>query len=248
MKKSKKLENEGLDIINDIQNKIEKNNQNKKSKKIIWITSSAILFIIAIVFWGVVDKVGDAVGETVADVVGTDLGNAKSLYYLTDEFLEERISNSSYSLYSQCQVTRVVDGDTIDVDCPFNKNEKIRYAYLDTPEVWKKVNGKWEEDNQCFGKEASSINKELVEGKKVFIFDQSITKDPYGRRISNVIVKDGKDKNLMVNSFLVGEGYATVYYSRDPLFKMLNTGKEENMAKVEGLAKKYNKGLWGKCN
>jgi endonuclease YncB( thermonuclease family) len=216
--------------------------------KIIWITSSTILFILAIIFWGIVDKVGDAVGETVADVVGTDLDNAKSLYYLTDEFLEEIISGSSYSTYSKCQVTRVVDGDTIDVDCPFNKNETIRYAYLDTPEVWKKVNGKWEEDNQCFGKEASNINKELVEGKKVLLFHQSPIKDPYGRRISTVIVKDGKDKNLMVNSFLVGEGYATVYYSKDRLFKILNSGKEENMAKVEGLAKKYNKGLWSKCN
>jgi len=216
--------------------------------KIIWITSSTILFILAIIFWGIVDKVGDAVGETVADVVGTDLDNAKSDYYFSDEFLEETISGSSFSTYSKCQVTRVVDGDTIDVDCPFNKNETIRYAYLDTPEVWKKVNGKWEEDNQCFGKEASNINKELVEGKEVFLFHQSPIKDAYGRRISSVIVKDGKDKNLMVNSFLVGEGYATVYYSKDRLFKILNSGKEQNMAKVEGLAKKYNKGLWGKCN
>ena len=220
----------------------------KNSKKLIWITSSTILFVMGILFWGVVDRVGDAVGETVADVVGTDLDNAKSDYYLTDEFMEETISGSSFSTYSKCQVTRVVDGDTIDVDCPFKQKDTIRYAYLDTPEVWKKVNGKWEEDNQCFGKEASNINKELVEGKEVFLFHQSPIKDPYGRRISTVIVRDGKDKNLVVNSFLVGEGYATVYYSKDRLFQMLNTGKEENMAKVEGLAKKYNKGLWDKCN
>ena len=162
--------------------------------------------------------------------------------------MEEKISNSSFKTYSQCEVTRVVDGDTIDVDCPFNKNETIRYAYLDTPEVWKKANGKWEEDNQCFGKEASNMNKELVEGKKVFIFDQSLGKDPFGRRISNVIVNEGKDKNLLVNAFLVGEGYATVYYSNDHVFQMFNSGKEENMEYFEGLAKKYNKGLWGKCN
>ena len=199
--------------------------------KIIWITSSTILFI-AIIIWFVVDR------------VGTDLD--KSIYYLTDEYMEEKISNSSYRTYSQCEVTRVVDGDTIDVDCPFNKNETIRYAYLDTPEVWTKVNGKWEEDNQCFGKEASNMNKELVEGKKVFIFDQSLGKDPFGRRISNVIVNDGKDKNLLVNALLVGEGYATVYYSNDREF--FYSAKEENMEYFEGLAKKYNKGLWGKCN
>ena len=203
----------------------------------------------AIIFWAVVDRVGDAVGETVADVVGTDLDNAKSDYYLTDEFMEETISGSSFSTYSKCQVTRVVDGDTIDVDCPFKQKDTIRYAYLDTPEVWKKVNGKWEEDNQCFGKEASNINKELVEGKKVLLFDLIPDyKDPFGRRISTVIVKEGKDKNLMVNLFLVGEGYATVYYQRDPLYKFFYLNGEEAMAKVEEEARKENRGLWGKCN
>tara|TARA_B110001454_G_scaffold218602_1_gene247096 strand:- start:460 stop:1206 length:747 start_codon:yes stop_codon:yes gene_type:complete len=248
MKNSKKLEKEGLDIINDIQNKIEKNNQNKKSKKIIWITS--ILVIIAfLLFWGAVDEIGDAVGETVADVVGTDLDKAKSPYYVSDEYLEELISLKSYGRYSQCEVTRIADGDTIDVDCPFKKNESIRYAYLDTPEVRKKVNGKWEEDNQCFGKEASNINKELVEGKKVLLFDLIPDyKDPFGRRISTVIVKEGKDKNLMVNLFLVGEGYATVYYQRDPLYKFFYLNGEEAMAKVEEEARKENRGLWGKCN
>jgi len=202
----------------------------------------------AILFWAVVDSVGDAVGETVSEVVGTNLDKAKSPYYVTDEYLEELISNSSYDRYSQCEVTRIVDGDTIDVDCPF-KNESIRYAYLDTPEVRKKVNGKWEEDNQCFGKEASNINKELVEGKKVLLFDLLPDyKDPYGRRISTVIVKEGKDKNLIVNTFLVGEGYATVYYQRDPLYKFFYLNGEEAMAKVEEVAKKSNKGLWSKCN
>ena len=63
--------------------------------KIIWITSSTILFILAIIFWGIVDKVGDAVGETVADVVGTDLDNAKSLYYFSDEDLSELFSETT---------------------------------------------------------------------------------------------------------------------------------------------------------
>ena len=249
MKKSKKLEKEGLDIINDIQNKIEKNNQNKKSKKIIWITS--ILVIIAfLLFWGAVDEIGDAVGETVADVVGTDLDKAKSPYYVSDEYLEELISLKSYGRYSQCEVTRIADGDTIDVDCPFKKNESIRYAFLDTPEVRKKVNGKWEEDNQCFGKEASNINKELVEGKKVILIDLLPDyKDPYGRRISTVIVNYGKDKNLMVNEFLVGEGYAKVYKQKEiPILKFGEQSVEEALENIEEKARDNNKGLWGKCN
>ena len=248
MKKSKKLEKEGLDIINDIQNKIEKNNQNKKSKKIIWITSTTILVIIAFVFWGAVDKLGDAIGETVAGVVGTDLDNSKSPYYITDEDLSELFSETL--LKNKCQVTRVADGDTIDVDCPFKKEESVRYAFLNTPEVRKKVNGKWEEDNQCFGKEASNINKELVEGKKVLLFDLLPDyKDPYGRRISTVIVNDGKDKNLMVNEFLVGEGYAKVYKQKEiPILKFGEQSVEEALENIEEKARDNNKGLWGKCN
>ena len=214
-------------------------------KIIVYTVTTSGMIGVGILLWFAVDRIGDAVGQAVADEVSDDID--KSIYYLTDEFMEEKISNSSFNTYSKCQVTRVVDGDTIDVDCPFNKKETVRYAYLDTPEVWKKVNGKWEEDNQCFGKEASNINKELVEGKEVLLFDQSLIKDPYGRRISNVIVNEGKDKNLLVNLFLLGEGYATVYYSRDPVQKILNAGKEQNAEMFEDLAKKYNKGLWGKC-
>ena len=215
-------------------------------KIIVYTVTTSGMIGVGILLWFAVDRVGDAIGDAVSGEVSDDID--KSMYYLTDEFLEEKISESSFNTYSKCQVTRVADGDTIDVRCPFRNEESVRYAHINTPEVWKKVNGKWQEDNQCYGKEASNINKELVEGKEVFLFHQSPIKDPYGRRISTVIVKDGKDKNLMVNSFLVGEGYATVYYSRDPLFKMLNLGKEENMEKMERLARKYNKGLWDKCN
>ena len=236
-KNSKKLEQEGLDIVNDIQNKID-NNKKKKTKKFIW--SSVV--VVALIIWFVADRVGD-VGE---DIVGTDID--KSIYYLTDEELSGLFSDTTLAK-NKCQVTRVADGDTIDVICPFSNEETIRYAHIDTPEVWKKVNGKWQEDNQCYGKEASNINKELVEGKKVWIFDQQLgMKDVYNRKIANVIVNEGKDKNLIVNAFLLGEGFATVYYSNNPLQKFLNVGKVQGAEGLESLAKKYNKGLWGKCN
>ena len=215
-------------------------------KKVVFnVITIIILFGIGMVLWNILDNVGEAVGETIAGAVGTDID--KSAYYLTDEELLGLFSKSTLAR-NKCQVTRVADGDTIDVLCPFRNEETIRYAFLDTPEVWKKVNGKWQEDNQCYGKEASNINKELVEGKKVWVIDQSLTKDVYNRRISNVIVNEGKDKNLLVNAFLLGEGFATVYYSNNPLQKFLNVGKVQGAEGLESLAKKYNKGLWGKCN
>ena len=85
--------------------------------------------------------------------------------------------------------------------------------------------------------------------QKVWIFDQQLgMKDVYNRKIANVIVNEGKDKNLLVNAFLLGEGFATVYYSNNPLQKFLNVGKVQGEEGLESLAKKYNKGLWGKCN
>jgi len=245
-KNSKKLEQEGLDIVNDIQNKIDNNNENPILKKIVYVITTIVLFVIGMVLWNILDNVAEAVGETIAGAVGTDID--KSSYYLTDEELSELFSNRNLAR-NKCQVTRVADGDTIDVLCPFRNEETIRYAYLDTPEVWKKVNGKWQEDNQCYGKEASNINKELVEGKKVWIFDQQLgMKDVYNRKIANVIVNEGKDKNLIVNAFLLGEGFATVYYSNNPLQKFLNVGKVQGAEGLESIAKKNNKGLWGKCN
>ena len=55
-------------------------------------------------------------------------------------------------------VVRVVDGDTIELE----GGERLRYIGIDTPET---VDPR--KEVQCFGKEASAKNKELVEGQAV---------------------------------------------------------------------------------
>src|SRR3989344_7784781 len=57
------------------------------------------------------------------------------------------------------KVTRVVDGDTIDVEID-GKIERVRYIGIDTPET---VDPR--KPVQCFGGEASKKNQELGEGK-----------------------------------------------------------------------------------
>ena len=59
--------------------------------------------------------------------------------------------------YEKVYVSRVVDGDTIGLD----DGRKIRYLGIDTPETVHPS-----KDVQCFGPEASKINKELVLNKK----------------------------------------------------------------------------------
>ena len=55
------------------------------------------------------------------------------------------------------QVSKVIDGDTIEVE----GGMKVRYIGIDTPETSHPTKGL-----QCFGKQATEKNRQLVEGKK----------------------------------------------------------------------------------
>src|SRR5215212_6901731 len=58
-------------------------------------------------------------------------------------------------------VTRVVDGDTVEVDLD-GVEEDVRYVGVDTPETVKP-----DTPVQCFGPQASSFNHRLVEHRRV---------------------------------------------------------------------------------
>tara|TARA_B100000676_G_scaffold192503_1_gene189210 strand:+ start:36 stop:665 length:630 start_codon:yes stop_codon:yes gene_type:complete len=200
------------------------------------ITGIILIFIFALIYGFIKDKVID---------IFTEEETVKSAYYISDKSLEETLSDSLFTVSEECSVTRVVDGDTIDVDCPSGKNQSVRYLLIDTPEVWKKVSGKWIEDNQCYGKEASKMNKSLVENKKVILISNTLEpKDYYNRKLSHVLINEGKDKNLIVNLFLVGEGFAKFEEYRG----VMSFIYEDNaMKKMENIAKENKKGLWGEC-
>src|SRR5258708_38548160 len=63
--------------------------------------------------------------------------------------------------FIQAQVTRVVDGDTIEVSLN-GQLQKPRYLGINTPET---VDPR--RPVQCFGHEASDANKKLLEGKTI---------------------------------------------------------------------------------
>jgi micrococcal nuclease len=97
------------------------------------------------------------------------------------------------------QVVRVVDGDTIIVNVE-GQEYRVRYIGIDTPETVHPT-----KPVEPFGKEASEMNKQLVEGKIVRLEKDISETDRYGRLLRYVYVDD-----IFVNAELVRLGYAQV--------------------------------------
>ena len=125
------------------------------------------------------------------------------------------------------KVTRVIDGDTIELE----NGQKVRYIGIDTPETVapNKPDG-------CFGKDAANKNRELVENKYVRLEKDVNETDRYGRLLRYVYVD-----NIFVNDYLVRQGYAFAV-SYPPDIKM-----QELLQNAEKEARENNRGLWGMC-
>jgi micrococcal nuclease len=131
---------------------------------------------------------------------------------------------------ARAYVTRVVDGDTVEVQLD-GTEEDVRYIGVDTPETVKPG-----EPVQCFGKRASGFNHALVEGERVrLVFDQE-RRDVYGRLLAYVYL-DG----LFVNADLVRRGYARTL-SIPP-----NDRFADRFKRLEMAAARAGRGLWGAC-
>jgi len=130
----------------------------------------------------------------------------------------------------EAPVTNVVDGDTIDV--LVNGQElRVRYIGIDTPET---VDPR--RLVECFGREASERNRQLVEGRSVGLEQDVSETDQFGRLLRYVWV-DGQ----MVNAALVEEGYATAAtFPPDVKYADL-------FASLQGQARETGRGLWSAC-
>jgi micrococcal nuclease len=96
-------------------------------------------------------------------------------------------------------VVRVVDGDTIQVRIG-GRLEKVRYIGVNTPEVHHPTKGE-----EPGGREATEVNRGLVEGKPARLELDVQERDRYGRVLAYVWVGD-----VMINAELVRLGYAQV--------------------------------------
>jgi len=133
---------------------------------------------------------------------------------------------------SQCGVTsgvvsRVIDGDTIDLE----SGERIRYILVNAPEI---TSGK----NDCYGQNAAQFNTDLVLGKTVSIRYDAECTDRFDRLLAFVSV-DGTD----VNKLLVERGYACVLH-----IPPAGDSRADEFEALEDAAKLANRGLWGECD
>ncbi len=132
---------------------------------------------------------------------------------------------------AQTRVTRVIDGDTIEVQIAGHEDE-VRYIGIDTPETVKP-----DTPVQCFGPQASTENHKLVEGRRVrLVFDRE-RRDVYGRLLAYVYAGE-----VFVNAELVRGGYArTLTISPNTA----HAGLFHRLARAAGRA---GRGLWAECS
>ncbi len=125
-------------------------------------------------------------------------------------------------------VTRIIDGDTIEVSLS-GTTYTIRYIGIDAPESVAP-----NRPIEPYGREASSRNAELVLGKAVRLEKDVSETDKYGRLLRYVYVGD-----LFVNAELVRGGYAqAISYPPDVKYQSL-------FLQLQGEARMAGRGLWG---
>jgi micrococcal nuclease len=132
------------------------------------------------------------------------------------------------------KVVSVVDGDTIELE----SGEKLRYIGIDTPETKHPRKGV-----ECFGREASNKNKELVEGKTILMQKDVSETDKFGRLLRYIYLPSPttSDEALFVNQYLVEQGYAfAVSFPPD-------IAQNTQFKEAELYAREHNVGLWNIC-
>ncbi|MGF7535441.1 thermonuclease family protein [Bacillus mexicanus] len=149
----------------------------------------------------------------------------------TQSSSETKTDAKNVSEYATIQATviSVIDGDTIKVSIN-NKEEKVRFLLVDTPETVSPRVGV-----QPFGKKASNYTKSMLKkGTEVQIEKDVSERDKYGRLLAYVYVN-----GQMINKLLLKEGLARVAYVYAP-----NTRYVDDFKKIQEEARTEKKGIW----
>ena len=109
----------------------------------------------------------------------------------------------------KCEVTRVVDGDTVDViiDCGFSilHKARVRMYGIDTPESRTR-----DLDEKARGKLASQyIQDHIDNGDEIIIKTEKDSKGKFGRILGKIFI-DGKD----INQSMINEHLAVAYHGQ----------------------------------
>lgn len=148
--------------------------------------------------------------------------------------------------YEEATVVKVVDGDTVEVEitarsegpgaglAEVGREYPVRLIGIDTPESVKPGS-----PVECFGREASSAAKALLDGAKVRLVKDVEETDRYDRLLRYVYLEAE-----MANARLVANGYASAY-TYPP-----NTRWSSLFVQLQREAREAQRGLWspGSCS
>ena len=140
--------------------------------------------------------------------------------------------------YSDILVTRVIDGDTLQLET----GERVRLIGIDTPEMHEsdklyRDSARTKQDIatiQALGKRSYEFTKKLVEGKRVSLEFDVERYDRYKRILAYVYIKDG----TFLNAQIVSQGYANLM-TYPP-----NVKYADLFLKLYKQARENNRGLW----
>ena len=124
-------------------------------------------------------------------------------------------------------VSRVVDGDTIEVSPAVEGVSEVRLIGVDTPEVYGGA--------EPYGARASQFTKQALPGQRIALEPDAEKIDPYGRLLAYVWLPGGE----MFNERLLRQGYAQVA-TFPP-----NVRYTDRFLKAQREARQENRGLWG---
>ena len=162
------------------------------------------------------------------------ISKAPEFKQFEDEQLVTPLPSSKFEEGSYL-VTRIVDGDTIDVEKGGIK-QRVRLIGIDTPESVDPRQGV-----ECFGKEASVKLQDLIAEKTVTLeADTSQSdKDKYGRILRYVFANKEN-----INQMMIQEGYAFEYTYQNPYKYQIQFKQAEKTARTTKA------GLWSEsaCN
>lgn len=142
-------------------------------------------------------------------------------------------------------VTRVVDGDTIEVRIG-GRDEYVRLIGVDTPETVKP-----DTPVQCFGERASHFTKRRLTGRRVRLVFGVERHDVYGRLLAYVYLADrtlaapqphkSRQRDRLFNAILVRRGLAR------SLTIPPNDRFAPRFRRLELVAARAGRGLWSAC-
>lgn len=139
------------------------------------------------------------------------------------------LSQGAQPAQQSVTVTRVVDGDTIEISQPIGGENQVRLVGMDTPETVDPS-----EDVQPYGPQASRFATQQLEGQSVTLQFDEEREDQFGRLLAYVRLD-----NALFNETLLRQGYAQLYTVTP------NNRYEARFRQAQQQARKKELGIWG---